>query len=483
MIIKRLQLQEGLIKNVDTFSNKRNLIFSDSNTKGKSTYVRLIFYSLGYAIPNMRGIKYEKISTEIEFIEKGKTYIANRDNNILTLKYDDNYLVFTLPSQHMNFLSLIFDYNNIKVLKNILGFIYVDQDKGWTLLNRGTVIGKIKFSVEELLSGLNGVDIDKLIERKKLLELNKDKYLAMLNIQELSEQVYEQNGEIFLSDVEKELNSKISYCNLKIDNEKRALKEINNVIQRNKQFYEYIDSMNLSVKQDDVIIPVNRNTLFNSTANDEYLRAYRNIIATNIEILKHERTSYEVKLNEYRIKNVQTSLLDTESRDSFINKQLANFNIDQTLVKELLDETKLELKQVNDSIKATVKNNNSYITKIYNYVLEYAKLLNIDDKIINKEDYIFTSDLKSLSGAVLQKMVFAFKVAFLKVIEESMDTKLFLVLDSPKGKELDDDNLKLIENLIKNELSDNQIFFASIYNLEHEKMIKINEYAIEGRNN
>ena len=43
-------------------------------------------------------------------------------------------------------------------------------------------IGKIKFSVEELLSGLNGVDIDKLIERKKLLELNKDK-LAIKGIE------------------------------------------------------------------------------------------------------------------------------------------------------------------------------------------------------------------------------------------------------------------------------------------------------------
>ena len=67
--------------------------------------------------------------------------------------------------------------------------MYVDQDKGWTLLNRGTVIGKKKFSIEELLAGLNGIDIDDLIEKKTTLELNRDKYLAMLNIQELSEQV------------------------------------------------------------------------------------------------------------------------------------------------------------------------------------------------------------------------------------------------------------------------------------------------------
>lgn len=483
MIIEKLLLREGMTANLDTFSEKRNLIYSNTNTKGKSTYVRLLFYALGYPIPNMRGIKYEEITTEVTFSEKGERYTAIRENNLITLFFDDNSINFTLPSQHMSFLSFVFKYENIKVLENLLGFMYVDQDKGWTLLNRGKVIGKIKFSIEELLAGLNGIDIDDLIEKKNTLELNKDKYLAMLNMQELSEQVYEQNGEIFISDIEKELDEKIAYCNIKIENENNALKEINAVLFKEKQFLDYIDSMNLSVKQDDVIIPVNRNTLLNSTANYEYLRAHRSIIVTNIERLKHERSFYQVKLNEYHAKNAQINLFSNETKDTLINKQLANFNIDQKVVEQLLEETKNDLKLVKAEIKRMIKNQNSYISKIYKYVLKYAIQLNVDDKMVAKEDFIFTSDLKSLSGAVLQKMVFAFKVAFLKVIEESMNTKLFIVLDSPKGKELDDDNMRLIENLISTELCDNQIFFASIYELKHEKLIEIKDCAIEGRNN
>lgn len=483
MIIEKLILREGMIENLDTFSKKRNLIYSKSNTKGKSTYVRLLFYALGYPIPNMRGIKYEEIITEITFSEKNQRYTAIRDNNLITLFFNDNCIEFTLPSQHLNFLSLIFKYDNIKVLKNLLGFMYIDQDKGWTLLNRGTVIGKIKFSIEELLAGLNGIDIDELIEKKSSLELNKKKYLAMLNIQELSEQVYEQNGEIFISNIEKELNEKIAYCNIKLENENSALKEINSVLLKEKQFFDYIDSMNLSVKQGDIIIPVNRSTLLNSTANYEYLRAHRSIIVTNIEKIKRERSSYQAQLNEYYAKNSQISLLSDDDKDTLINKQLANFNIDQKVVKQLLEETKKDLKYVTAEIKRIIKNQNTYISKIYKYVLEYATELHVDDKMISKEDFIFTSDLKSLSGAVLQKMVFAFKIAFLKVIEESMNTKLFIVLDSPKGKELDDDNMKLIENLISTELCDNQIFFASIYNLDNEKLIEIKNRAIEGRNN
>lgn len=75
MIIEKLLLREGMIENLDTFSEKRNLIYSKTNTKGKSTFVRLLFYALGYPIPNMRGIKYEDIITEITFSEKGQNIL------------------------------------------------------------------------------------------------------------------------------------------------------------------------------------------------------------------------------------------------------------------------------------------------------------------------------------------------------------------------------------------------------------------------
>lgn len=481
MIIKKLILKEGIEINVDEFSEKSNLIYSSTNTKGKSTYLRLMFYALGYQIPNMRGVNYNNISTEITFSEKDKEYLVNREGDLLYVKVDENTMNFTLPSEHLAFLSYIFGYENIKVLKNLLGFMYVDQDKGWSLLNRGTVIGKIKFSIEELLSGLNDVNIDNLLEQKSKLQLDRDKYSAMLNIHELSEQVYEHNGEVFISNVEKELTEKIAYCNLKIENAKQSLKELNSVILKEKQFYNYIDAMCLSVQKDGVVIPVNRDTLVNSTANYEYLKARRSILITDIEKLKREQSVFEVKLSDYEIKNMQITLFNDETKDVIIDKQLASLNIDQKIVEQLLDKSKEELKKVNFSIKNTIKVNNPYITKIYDYVIKYAKLLGVDDKMVYKEDYIFTSDLKSMSGAVLQKMVFAFKVAFLKVIEENMNTKLFMVLDSPKGKELDDNNTQLIENLINEELQLNQIFIASIYDFNCDKKIEIKECAIENR--
>ena len=59
MIIEELKLYEGYEKNLDTFSQKRNLIYSEENTKGKSTYLRLLFYALGYPIHQQKELIFQ----------------------------------------------------------------------------------------------------------------------------------------------------------------------------------------------------------------------------------------------------------------------------------------------------------------------------------------------------------------------------------------------------------------------------------------
>lgn len=482
MIIKQLILKEGMNCSNDVFAEGRNLIFSDTNTKGKTTYIRLLFYALGYPIPNMKGINFENIETTVIFIEKNREYTVERDGNFLQLSVEDEKIHYTLPSEHEAFLSHIFQYDNIKVIRNLLGFLYIDQDKGWSLLNRGTVIGRIKFNIEELLAGLNNTDISGLQEKKKRLEYDKNKYSALVNLQVLSEQVFEHHGEIFVSDIEKEYSEKIAYINLKIEHLNNSLREINSLLRKEKQFFDYIDSMRLYVKGPNGNIPVRRDTLVNAPESTGFLKARQSIFVTDIEKLKREKAILESKLSEYTLKTSQIYLIPQQDKGDVIDKKLASFAaIDQNMVSDLLTKASEDLKQTKSEIKTCVKKNNSYITQIYNYVLSYATRLGIEEKMVQKEDYIFTSDLKSMSDAVLQKMVFAFKVAFLKVIEEAMDTKLFMVIDSPKSKELDDKNTELIMNLIKEELNDNQVFIASIYDFECENKITIDSRAIEER--
>ena len=51
----KLKVDNGLFLDVvnDVYSAKSNLLFSKKNSVGKSTYLRILFHSLGYSIPDM----------------------------------------------------------------------------------------------------------------------------------------------------------------------------------------------------------------------------------------------------------------------------------------------------------------------------------------------------------------------------------------------------------------------------------------------
>ena len=483
MEICKLIIQDGVDSSEDIFSKGLNFITSNKNSKGKSTFLRLIFYSFGFAIPNMKGMEFDKIYTEIHFNEKEKYYVLKRNGINIALEtqgFSHNYL---LPNDHISMLSYIFQYDNIKVLKNLLGIIYIDQERGWSLLNRGTVIGRIKFSIEELLSGLNNVDCDDLLEEKDKLLENKHKYESLFEINALSEQIYKENNEFITSDYEKDLILKIKLNKLKIKKTQDDINSIDEILKRQDSMLDYIDGINLIVEKDGIEIPVKRETIKWIGNSVDFLKARKSLLVSDLNIQKRELNKLSEQLNQYYSNNDLLSILNSYSGEKVIDKKLSEFFIDQQMLNSLMEKNNKRLKQINELLKTKIKSNNNYIIKIYNYVTKFAEKLNVTNKINDTKDYIFTSDIKSMSGAILQKIVFAFKLAFLKVIEEEMDTNLFMVIDSPRGKELDDDNFELLESLIVEELKNNQCFVASIYPFKANKVIKIDNKAIEKRAN
>ena len=379
----------------------------------------------------------------------------------------------------------LFDSVNIKVLNNLLGIMYVDQDKGWTLLNRGSVIGRIKFDIEELIAGLAGIDCDELLEKKRALERNKSKYEAIIDINRLKEEVYSNNGEIFISDVEKSLTSELSLIDLQIRDLKEKIKTLDDAIEKEDDFWRFIDSMDLQVIHNQETISVNRENVLHSSDSIEYLRARRNLLLTDLKILADKKVNTSNKLQKYYETNTALTALwgNVDTEETILDRQLTTFSFDQSVVEKLLEKTKYDLRMVRSGIKNMLRKDNAYVDRIYRYVLRYAQILKIDDKVDPTNDYIFTEDLKSVSGANLQKLVFAFKVAFLKVIEESLGVKMIMVLDSPRGRELDNENLKLIMKIVREDLNENQVFVASIYDdFQHDVKITLKQRAIETRN-
>ena len=105
------------------------------------------------------------------------------------------------------------------------------------------------------------------------------------------------------------------------------------------------------------------------------------------------------------------------------------------------------------------------------------KELGIDESH-NTEKYLFTSNLKELSGAILHKTVFAFRLACLLEVEKHLNIKFPIILDSPSGKEIDKQNIEAMVEILKRDFANNQIIIASIYEY---RLPNINKISIINR--
>lgn len=112
-------------------------------------------------------------------------------------------------------------------------------------------------------------------------------------------------------------------------------------------------------------------------------------------------------------------------------------------------------------------------SRVYNNVLKYAIELGIGTDTTLAASYLFTSNLKELSGALLHKTVFAFRLAYIIEIEKFLGDKLPIILDSPSGKEVDQENIKLMMDILKRDFSDHQIIIASIYEYDLNPLNRI----------
>ena len=140
-----------------------------------------------------------------------------------------------------------------------------------------------------------------------------------------------------------------------------------------------------------------------------------------------------------------------------------------------------EIKSVRTEITNITKNNNKVVSALSQDVIKYAEELGLGNQETIPASYLFTSNLKELSGAVLHKTAFAFRLAYIIAIENALKIKLPIILDSPSGKEVDHANIKLMMDILKRDFADHQIIIASIFEYDFEKVnsIEIRERLIE----
>lgn len=464
MKIKKIYFKEGFNICDDELSDKKNLLYSEDNSKGKTTYLRLLLYALGYSIPETFGIRFANIECKVLIENFGNDYLIIRNPLSLEVISNNTTTIYNLPQEHNIFLMTLFQTDNLKLINNMLGLIYIDQEKGWTLLNRGIVIGRIKFNVEEFVAGLSKIKIDELLEKKSKYAFEIKKLNSLIEMNTVKEEISKNIDNIIVTNNEVDiLNQKISYQHSKINRIKKDIKEVNNLILENNYFFSFIEKMNISVKKDDIVIDVNRDTIINAEENlkfVEYQKAYLNYtLEQEIKLLNQ----YKVELDEYYKKNNNLFGYNIyESDEIKINSAISKIQIDVVSVNNLLSEYKQILQKTNNEIRDKLVGNKEFMQKVYNLVFDYCKRLSIEDKISKKKEFIFTDNLKRYSGTILHKLVISFKIAMHKILEEKMNCSLPFILDSPTGREIKKDTVEQIMSLINEELPESQLIISSI---------------------
>lgn len=443
------------------FGPNVNIIFSAKNSVGKTTLLRMLMYALGYPIPSTRGIRFSDYETVLTVIGANeREFVLTRNRNYIEIAYDGNENGYSLPSEQAELHTLIFGIDNLEVVENLLGAFYIDQEKGWTLLNRGKVIGNIHFSIESLLRGLSNKSNDELAQRLAVVRREIQKYKHMLDVANYKAEINKLGETIYLDSTADEIESMLEalYCERKPLEEE--LHRIKNVVRKNCSFEKYIASFRLRVKTPDGNeIHVNKDTLVGYADTAQLLVTKQRLVCQRlaeidqkIQVLKSRQDKDE-------------AMFDVKTRLEQFDSEISRIDVDALAIQRIISKLEKERKSLEDQVITNVKRDNPLVIELHGLISQYATRLGLDEKYVSaRTDYIFTNDLKSLSGAIFHKVVFAFKISYVKLIQNHTGICLPIILDSPRGREVSEENVNEMMAILSEDYYDHQIIIASIYN-------------------
>lgn len=463
-------LKEGFFQKTVKFSEIANIIYSQKNTTGKTTFLRAMFYALGYPVPSTKGIKFDGMEFWLAVESNGKQYKLYRHNSYLSLDDGNENVDYSLPSDFYEIHTLLTGCDNIDILDNLLGASYMDQEKGWTLLNRGKVVGNISFNIEALVRGLGGKECTDELLQLEAVKRQLKKYEYMHSVAEYQEAIHEAGEDIEFDAPEEVIDRRIEVLRAEREPIFDELKQIKSILRKNKVLAEYISDMKLTVQSSTgEEIPVTRETLVGFTDNNELLTARREMLAAELEDVNRKIASLEKQKGKAeQLFKVQTAI---EAFDSDIKK----ISVDAIATQRIIEQLKRERQKLQELIRSMTKQDNGVVLELHNCISAYAQELDVSETYVApNKDYIFTNDLKSLSGTILHKIVLSFKLAYIKLIREKTGIILPIVLDSPTGREVEHSTVEKMLRIIQRDYSEHQLIVASIhdYDLKDKKIIE-----------
>jgi hypothetical protein len=468
-----LTINHGMFHEKFSFSKGFNIVYSKKNGVGKTTLLRLLMYSLGYQIPSIRGINFDKCECDLEIVnEKNHICHIQREQRIIVLVQNNEIKNYSLPDDLHEIHMQIFGITNNEILDNLLGAYYIDQEKGWTLLNRGKVIGKIPFNIEKLIRGLSERSCEDLELELSKIKRELQKYRYMFDVAQYQADINARGENIAFDTSTEEIEKKLDilYCERKPISDE--LERVRNVINKNSSFVKYISDFRLIVQENGIRIHVNKDTLVDFNENAEYLVTKRRLIVNQLADIDKKISKLKEKQED------SVALFNVQTRIQQFDADVSKMKVDQIITERIIKQLENKQRNLKDIIEERVRRNNDIIFQLYQLISAYTTELGIDERYVRPQaEFIFTDDIKSLSGAIFHKMVFSFKMSYIKLIFNYTGVKLPIVMDSPSGREVDKINIADMMNILARDFSEHQIIIASIYkyNLPNEKYIELKD--------
>ncbi len=477
MIIEKVTIRQGLFEKIVSFSDRNNLIHSQSNSVGKTTLMRVILYSIGYSVPSTKMFPLDKCEIEARVItdDGNAIELVRHSLNYMVCYEGDEKQTFCLPEQQTELQAKIFKTEDVDILDNLLGVFYLDQEKGWTLLNRGVVIGSIHFNVEDFIQGLSGRDCSELKRQKNKLEIELGKYEQISNVTKYKESLARSSGSLLKEDPDDALDSLIEQKQVELNLAQKELSRIDKSLKNNQQVKHFIGQMKLTVEAPNgELFRITANNVVGLNDSIDYLIAKRKIQAVECNKLINTIS----RLKEQKKERIEVFFTVESIADAF-DEMVQKFPYGYVKVEGIKENLKEQLRTVKKQITERTKHNNEVLNSLYANVIKYAEELGVNEGV--NINYLFTSNLRVLSGALLHKTVFAFRLAYILEVKKILSVTLPIILDSPSGKEIDTQNVQMMINILKRDFSDHQIIIASIfeYDLPEVNRIEIRKKLLE----
>lgn len=479
MILKTIEIQEGLFKKDYVFSNGFNIISSNGiNSVGKTTLLRLVIYALGEAVSMTQGFDPRGLITRLIIqTDRDKELQLLREGNTLAIYDGQSTERYVLPQDLIEAKKQIYGIGSKELAENILGAFYIDQDKGWTLLNRGKVTGGIRFSIESFMRGLVGKDYEHQLSRVKELEKEIKKYEFIVNAAGYQNELVDIPSMNELSPDKSRDHDRLIQLRIQAASLKKRISSIRKAQNNNDRFVKYITDMGIQVRiSPDETVKITPDNLLYFQDNEKYLDGEVIALRVELEGVEKQISELEYKLDDgdglFSVERVDTREFD---------RQIAGMKLDLPAYQKVLESLKEEKKTIESEMKSTFGIGNRVYDLLSKTVDEYCTKLGIEDYFRNDTQGIMTGRLKRKSGTKYHQLVFASRLAYAHAVRELYQIKLPIIIDSIRGQEMSPDNFEKCISLLNEEFSNHQLIVASIFSegMPADRIIEIRERVME----